>query len=551
MTDNLEDLRDALSRTLDQLLAERDAAVAKNDEAKAAVAEAEADRVGVVLATVQFAIDKAQALNMVAVTRRLLESIEAQRAVGLLTARRTLERLVRRIAPPEEAPSEPTKPRRGREGAAGREGGTGREGGPKRNRKPGATKVDIEGKPGKHKAIVDAIIAAAKKHDLEPMDVLTIVAIESDFDPAAASKLSSAAGLFQFIDSTWLEAGGTRFQGLGGRGNGFAAGASVDVQCEIGCKFIVKNRSDLESKLKSPPTLTATYMAHQQGLGGALKLLKADPSAAVESVIGQEAARNNAFGGLTVAQTIAKFNTLVRSNEDQARALVTMTEAEARPVRSAAVTPRDTAIGREAPGSRENATTSSIAQKAAHVALTEMEMFARRENRIIRETENPLSLRVLEYFSLVGRPDIRDPSAEPWSAAFISFVMRSAGADASEFPISPHHARYILTALRHRMSNRLDAPIVYFDRDEMAPRPGDLVGFSRTARVKNRADIEAFLPDKFFPSHTDLVIDVSPGRVTAIGGNVSQTIKTSSIKTDGGGKIDPASNHFFVLRVNL
>jgi hypothetical protein len=178
-------------------------------------------------------------------------------------------------------------------------------------------------------------------------------------------------------------------------------------------------------------------------------------------------------------------------------------------------------------------------------------MFARRNGTIITETQERLSRRVLEYFRLVGRPDIVDPSAEPWSAAFISFVMRNAGAGPTQFPISPSHSRYILAGLANRINNRNNASIVYFDRNEMSPRVGDLIGFSREAGVRNRADLEALLPDKFFKSHTNLVIDVSPGKIKVIGGNVSQTILTKTVKADANGNVHPSDEHFFVLRINI
>ena len=85
----------------------------------------------------------------------------------------------------------------------------------------------------------------------------------------------------------------------------------------------------------------------------------------------------------------------------------------------------------------------------------------------------------------------------------------------------------------------------------MAPRIGDLVGFSRTATIENRADLEAMLPNKPFPSHTDLVIDVSKGKAKVIGGNVAETILTTTVRLDAEGKIVPSDQHFFVLRLNI
>jgi hypothetical protein len=174
---------------------------------------------------------------------------------------------------------------------------------------------------------------------------------------------------------------------------------------------------------------------------------------------------------------------------------------------------------------------------------------------VVTETQEPLSSRVLQYFAFVGRSDITNPAAEPWSAAFISFVIKHAGATDGQFPTSQNHAKYILQGLENRIANRLDASIVYFDRNEMVPQVGDLVGFSRTPAVKNRADLEKLLlkpeKDRFFPSHTNIVVEASPGTIKAIGGNVSQTIKITAIKADAAGKIDPSDEHFFVLRMNV
>lgn len=514
MPDDLVDLRNALLAASDQLLQERNTAAAANQPDKVAVAEAEFDRIAVVLSTVEFAIANQQALNMNAVAARLQESVEAERAIGLSTAADTLGDLVKRIrGSAEGTPSEP--------------------GQPGMRPSPAPVAADIRAKPGTHQAVIDQLIAGARAQGLDPIMVLTIVAIESEFDPTAVSRLSSAAGLFQFIDSTWVSAGGRQFPGRGGKGNGHAAAAPVEEQIAIGCKFVAKTIADLEAQLGPAPSTTTIYMAHQQGLGGALKILRATPSASIESVVGADAASNNGFRGLTVNQTIAKFNTVVRSHEDEARGLITT----AAPSSGAALV-----------GSLGG---SFIALKAVHIALTELEMFARQGGRTITETEDPLRQRVLQYFSVVGRSDIVDPSAEPWSAAFISFVMLTAGAKSDQFTISQSHHKYILAGLANRIRNNLNASIVYFDKNETAPKVGDLIGFSRTADVRTRADLERRLPDTFFPSHTDLVIDVGDGKIKVIGGNVSQTILTQTVRTDSSGKIDPSDEHFFVLRTNF
>ena len=519
MTIELEDLRDGLSEALDELIAERDEAVKKNEMDKVTTAEAEMDRIGVVLATVQFALNEEQAINMNAVAARLLESVQAQRAIGLSTAAKDIHGLIKKM-----------------DGSVGGGGGKGKGKGKKRQTGGSTGTGDIQAKPGKFQVVVSKLIAGAKAKGLDPMMILTFIAIESDFDPTQCSPVSSAAGLFQFIDSTWAAVGGPTFPGRGGIGNGHAAGASIDMQVDLGCKFTADNVKKLAQALGEPPVGVTIYMAHQQGLAGALKILRANRSDSIESVIGEAAAKNNRFQGLTVGQTIEKFSAVYRSNEDDARALVTFIAA-----------------GPAAGEAEEEVaeTAGSILPKAVHAALTEMEVFARKNGAVLVETKQPLSSRVLEYFKLVGRPDIIDPTAEPWSAAFISFVMKTAGASPTQFPISPSHSLYILFALANRVANRMNASMVYFDRHERAPEVGDLIGFSRTAEVRNRADMERFLPSRFFASHTNLVVDVAPGRIKAIGGNLSQSTRIVNVKTNAEGRIDPSDQHFFVLQMNM
>ncbi len=165
----------------------------------------------------------------------------------------------------------------------------------------------IKAKPGKNQVVVDALIAGAIQHDLDPMMILTFIAIESNYDPVICNKNTSAAGLFQFIDSTWAAVGGPQFPGRGGKNNGHAAGASVNLQVGLGCDFTKSNAARLKAELGSEPDTTRIYMAHQQGLGGALKILKGDKTAPITSVISADAASLNGFAGLTVGQTIAKI----------------------------------------------------------------------------------------------------------------------------------------------------------------------------------------------------------------------------------------------------
>ena len=122
-----------------------------------------------------------------------------------------------------------------------------------------------------------------------------------------------------------------------------------------------------------------------------------------------------------------------------------------------------------------------------------------------------------------------------WSAAFISYVMRIAGAG-RRFPYSADHADYINAA--RRVSLGLTAAwLVSAERlVDYAPLPGDLVCFGRgAARGLRYADLPT---SGLFPSHCDIVVDtLVPGRISVIGGNVEDSVTMNYVPVTEDGKL--------------
>ncbi|HEX3885605.1 MAG TPA: DUF2272 domain-containing protein [Stellaceae bacterium] len=131
-----------------------------------------------------------------------------------------------------------------------------------------------------------------------------------------------------------------------------------------------------------------------------------------------------------------------------------------------------------------------------------------------------------------------------WSAAFIDYVMRMAGA-ADRFPYAPDHASYINKARRHAGNFALDAE----PSDSTAPQRGDLICEWRARHPVNFADLPTSAP---FPSHCDIVVDARPGTIDAIGGNVDNSVALEQIPVATNGVVadpDPDHHWFVVLRV--
>jgi hypothetical protein len=143
-----------------------------------------------------------------------------------------------------------------------------------------------------------------------------------------------------------------------------------------------------------------------------------------------------------------------------------------------------------------------------------------------------------------------------WSAAFVSYVMRIAGA-ASAFPYAADHAVYINAA--KRMTNGIDHGwLVTAERVESyAPIPGDLICHGRDGAASLRYDD---LPTThLFPAHCDIVVDTSrPGVIGVIGGNINDAVTMRHIPVTADGKLarpdgevlDPRQTWIAVLRVH-
>lgn len=114
-----------------------------------------------------------------------------------------------------------------------------------------------------------------------------------------------------------------------------------------------------------------------------------------------------------------------------------------------------------------------------------------------------------------------------WSAAFISYVMRAAGAGA-RFSYSPLHAEYINAAARGEGVLRAEPP------DSYAPQLGDLIctgrASSRNMRFEN-------LPAPSFYGHCDLVVERQPGLLRVIGGNVASGVTLKNVPVTAAGTL--------------
>jgi hypothetical protein len=122
-----------------------------------------------------------------------------------------------------------------------------------------------------------------------------------------------------------------------------------------------------------------------------------------------------------------------------------------------------------------------------------------------------------------------------WSAAFVSYVFRSAGAGGA-FPYAPDHASYINAAKRMTFGTETGWVVSAERPNSYAPVPGDLICYGRDRGASLRYDD---LPTAgSFPAHCDIVVGPpNSGTISVIGGNVQDTVTMRHIPVVADGKL--------------
>jgi len=187
---------------------------------------------------------------------------------------------------------------------------------------------------------------------------------------------------------------------------------------------------------------------------------------------------------------------------------------------------------------------SEFARKLATTALDLLHRF-----HAIDENDEPLSSQIRAFYAALGFPFA---SVEvPWSAVFVSFCVKDAGATAAEFRFAQAHSVFVHAAIQNALNNTGVFRGVRIT--EGAVRVGDIIQNNRGGLSH---DYDFAKTNSQYQSHSAIVVARGEDHLgkfaTTIGGNESDSIRSKRVHLNADGTIrQRATNPFICLVKNL
>lgn len=172
-----------------------------------------------------------------------------------------------------------------------------------------------------------------------------------------------------------------------------------------------------------------------------------------------------------------------------------------------------------------------VRKNAVRIAEDEFNLW--NSNGKSKEGDSRTMQRLRDYWNIGSKVNSSDSYYinTAWSGAFISYIMRMAGAK-NNFKYSSSHSDYIRDSIKNRKENNQN-PFKGYRVDEVEVEEGDLVCYPRQGGVN-------YDTTSYYTSHCDIVteIDKRNNQAVSIGGNVSDSVSKTIVPLNNNGRID-------------
>jgi hypothetical protein len=185
------------------------------------------------------------------------------------------------------------------------------------------------------------------------------------------------------------------------------------------------------------------------------------------------------------------------------------------------------------------ATPSAFALKLAAIAQEQHTKF-----HLIDEADPKLCKQIEKYWTEIGIGFTSCVSV-PWSAAFVSWCVKKAGATATEFKFADGHSKFVYKAIQ----NALNGTGVFHGLDISVhpPSVGDIIHNNRNGAT---LDFAYARTHKDYASHSAIVVETgqdTDGRYAlTIGGNEGNSVRRTVVRLTQQGFIKQRTNNPFI-----
>jgi len=166
-----------------------------------------------------------------------------------------------------------------------------------------------------------------------------------------------------------------------------------------------------------------------------------------------------------------------------------------------------------------------------------------------RENQKPLSTQIQKYWVDLG---FKFPGVgEAWSAVFVSWCVKEAGASKTQFRFAAMHADFVYRAIKNTNSGSG----VFFGHpvDSYVPKLGDILQNNQPGRSY---DFSYASLHASYHSHSAIVMEVGSDNkgqyLRTIGGNESDSVGLKEVRLDSTGRVkNPDGLYIAVIETTL
>lgn len=168
---------------------------------------------------------------------------------------------------------------------------------------------------------------------------------------------------------------------------------------------------------------------------------------------------------------------------------------------------------------------------------------------LIRENQDPLASQIAAYWTDI---DLKFPGVlVAWSAVFVSWCVKQAGATSQDFPFSQAHSQFVYRAI----ANAKLGEGSFFGRSitSYAPKVGDILHNNRSG---HQFDFQYASTHKAYESHSAIVIEVGTDTrgqyLRTIGGNESDSVGLKEVRLTSAGLVkNPQGVYISIIETML